>query len=48
MTDGANWDCGEGRVGLSQTGSDKSDGGGKEGRGGDGDYKYFRSISSVQ
>lgn len=29
MTDGTNWDCGEGRVGLSQTESDKSDGGGR-------------------
>lgn len=26
MTDGTNWDCGEGRGGQSQTESDKSDG----------------------
>ena len=45
MTNWAKWGCGKGRVRLSRTAEVKD---GAEGGGGGGDYKYFRSIGSVQ
>ncbi len=45
MTNWADWGCGKGRVRLSRTAEVKD---GAEGGGGGGDYKYFRSIGSVQ
>lgn len=48
MTNWANWGCGKGRVGQGQTSRTAEVKDGAEGGGGGGDYKYFRSIGSVQ